>query len=297
MKQVIIKIVAFVGLFFALDWGLGLLIGYFHDTSNNINLRDANYGFLESPEDDILIFGASELSHALISSRMTEKTGLSTYNLACDACGIYYQYPLLETILDKHSPKAIILSSNQMNAENLRYLSKLYPFYRKNEHAKQMIDELRPNEFFKLALQGYVYNSQLIRVLDSKDPNLNGYVPLPAVESKRWITSIKILPPGEEYHFTEKSTSYFRKFVQKAQSAGATVYVFLPPTLENMDGNYHRKLLSHIEKSGAKSIDFSNDRNMQDNRSLFFDRTHLNDDGAQVMTDKVLQVLKQDGVY
>ena len=228
---------------------------------------------------------------------MAERTGLSTYNLACDACGIYYQYPLLETILEKHTPKVIILSSNQMNAEDLRYISKMYPFYGKNAHVKQMVDELRPREMFKLAFQGYVYNSKLIRVLDNINDNQKGYVPLPAEDSKRWLTQRKELPPGQEFPITESSTVYFEKFVKKATAVGAKVYVFLPPLLENMNRTYRQKILSNIREAGAEPLDFSDERSMIDDRSLFFDRTHLNDDGAQVMTDKVLQVLKDDGIY
>jgi len=297
MKLFIIKVLVFIGLFYAADFMAGIVIGYFYSTSKNVNLRDTNYGFSGNVQDDIVIFGASELSHALISNRITEKTGLSTYNLACDACSIYYQYPMLETILEEHVPKAIVLSSNQMNEESLRYITKLYPFYDKNKHVKRMVDTLRPKEYLKLALHGYVYNSKLIRVFDSKDDNLNGYVPLPPEEMKIDPSDIEILEDGKNYPITADTENYFRKFVQKATSKGAKVYVCVPPVLQKMNGDYRVKMTAIVEAAGAKIIDFSKDRTFLTRSALFFDITHLNDDGAKVMTDKVVEILKEDGVY
>lgn len=297
MKSVIIKLSVFVALFFAADFLMGWVVGYFYENSENINLRDANHGFLEDIEDDILIFGASELSHALISDRMTDKSGLETYNLACDACGIFYQYPLLETILEKHAPKAIIISSNQMNENDLRYVAKLYPFYRENGHVKEMVDELFPRAFFKLAIQGYVYNSKIIRVFDGINENLNGYVPLTPEESKTWLTQVDPLPQGKGSPISESTQKYFQKFVEKANAVGAKVYVCIPPILERMDDDYRNQMLSIVEDTDAKIIDLSIDQAVLEKRNLFFDRAHLNDDGAKVVTDKVLKVLKTDGVY
>lgn len=297
MKLVVIKLVLFVGLFFAADFIMGRVISHFYRISRNINLRDANHGFLADIEDDILIFGSSELSHALISNRISEETGLLTYNLACDACGIYYQIPLLETILEKHLPKVIILSSNQMNDESLGYLAKLYPFYKDNAYVRKVVDELRPLEYLKLAFQGYVYNSKLIRVFDNQLDNQNGYVPLSVEESKIKFLNIKKLPPGKKSLISSDTEGYFRTFVEKAKEKGIKIFVFVPPILEKIDEGYWSQMRSKVEASGAAVIDFSKDPELLDSSHLFYDKTHLNDDGAKVVTDRVLKVLKADGVY
>lgn len=297
MKLVLIKLVLFVGLFFAADFIMGMVIGHFYGISSNINLRDANHGFLEDIEDDILIFGSSELSHALISNRISEETGLPTYNLACDACGIHYQVPLLETVLDKHKPKIIILSSNQMDDGSLGYLAKLYPFYKDNAYVRQVIDRLRPLEYLKLVFQGYVYNSKLIRVFDNQLDNQNGYVPLSVEDSKIKFLDVKELPFAKKKPISKDSYTYFRSFVEKAAENGITVFVFVPPSLEKIDEEYWSQMRSTVDASGAAIIDFSKDPELLYNSNLFYDRTHLNDDGAKVVTDRVLAILKADGIY
>ncbi len=297
MKSVIIKVLFFMALFYAADFVAGMVIGHFYGTSKNINLRDTNYGFSGNVQDDILIFGASELSHALISNRIIEKTGLSTYNLACDACGIYYQYPMLESILEAHVPKVIVISSGQMNEEDLSYISKLYPFYDDNKYVKNIVDTLQPREHLKLELQGYVYNSKLIRVFDRSNDNSNGYVPLPPEDSKIGEVDKDRMRQGKNYLKTENQSNYFRKFVQKAKRNGIKVYVCVPPILEKIDEGYQNRMVSIVKDSGAKIIDFSKDSTLIHHGEYFFDYSHLNHHGAEVMTDKVLEILKEDGVY
>ena len=297
MKTIFLKLAIFAGLFLLADFGLGLFFEFFYTKSNNINIRDANHGFLEDVTDDILIFGASELSHALISSKIQEATDMTTYNLACDACGIYYQYPMLETVLAKHTPKIIVLSSNQMNAENLRYIAKLYPFYKKNKHVKRMVDELRPLEKIKLFFNGYIYNSKFIRMFDSTYANLSGYVPIPVEESRTWLTDVNPLPEAQVPPMSKRSVAYFQKFVQKATDAGTKVYVFIPPVLKTMNVAYRRRMMRYINDSKAYLIDFSEDKALLSERNLYFDPVHLNDLGARQVTDRFLAILKEDGVY
>ena len=297
MRRLLLKLLIFVGFFLGADWALGALVGHFYVQSKNVNISDVNRGFLEDAKDDILIFGASELSHALISTKIEEETGLSTYNLACDACGIYYQYPLLQTLLDKHTPKAIIMSSGMMREEDFNYLSRLYPFYHKNDYVREMVDRLDSRERFKLTLQGYVYNSKIIRILDSKDDNLRGYVPLPPELSKIKDLEITSLRLGKNYVVQENTRTYFLKFVQKALSKGVKVYICSPPMLENVHPEYHRRVVEVVEDSGVTLIDFSKDTEIIGNPDLFFDFTHLNHHGAEVATEKVLGILKKDGIY
>ena len=52
-----------------------------------------------------------------------------------------------------------------------------------------------------------------------------------------------------------------------------------------------------MESTEAKLIDLNKDPTLIHHGECFYDRTHLNDDGAKAMTDRVLEVLKADGVY
>lgn len=291
------KLLLFFLLLFASDFLLGLVVSNYHLKSNNINLQNANYGFLDKVSDDILFFGASEVSHSFITNRVTNKTGLSSYNLASDGCGLYYQYPLLETILDKHTPKVILISAYQLAQDDADYITRMYPYYKNNKYVKQIIDHLHPREFIKLAFKGYVYNSQIIRIFDGRNNNEKGYVPLTPRINKQKNISTRSLPQGNNYPIADNTKSYFTKFIERAAESGATVYVYVPPILEKIDKEYLDTITSLIKNSGARLIDFSNDEDLLNRRGLFNDRIHLNHEGAKILTDKFIQILKNDSIY
>nr|WP_321228678.1 hypothetical protein [uncultured Psychroserpens sp.] len=297
MKIFIGKLLVFLVLLFAADYLLGSIIGDFHLETKNINLQNTNYGFVNYNNDDILFFGASEVSHSFISNKVTKETGLSSYNLASDGCGIYYQYPLLETVLEKHTPKVILISAYQLTQEGSEYLTRMYPYYNNNEYVKEVVDELHPREAVKLALQGYVYNSQIIRIFDGRSGNSNGYVPLPSISELTENHKSINLPEGEVYEISDDTKFYFVKFLERAVSSGATVYVYVPPILEKVNQPYLNAVKSIANDTGAKLIDFSTDYSLLNRKELFNDKIHLNHEGAEVLMDKFIEVLKKDGVY
>lgn len=297
MKVFAGKLLLFFVLLFASDYLLGLVVNNYHLKSENINLQNANYGFLGPINEDVLFFGASEVSHSFVSNRVTKQTGLSSYNLASDGCGIYYQYPLLETILDKHKPKVILISAYQLTQDNSDYITRMYPYYNNNKYVKNTVDHIHSREFAKLTLQGYVYNSQIIRIFDGRNNNEKGYVPLPPKINKPKNLKKLELQPGDNYPISEETKTYFVKFVEKAVENGVTVYVYMPPILEKINKDYLNKVKSLTESTGAKLIDFSKDQSLLNRRELFNDRIHLNHEGAEILTDKFIEVLKKDGIY
>lgn len=297
MKLLFGKLLLFVLLLFSADLITGIIIGGFHLKSNNVNLKNANYGFLNYENNDIVFFGASEVSHSFISNKVTEDSGLSSYNLASDGCGIYYQYPLLETILEKHRPKVVLISAHQLTHAGTDYLSRLYPYYKNNEHVKKVVDDLHPREWIKLAFQGYVYNSQFIRIFDGRNDNAKGYVPLTPRTDIIEKQNLFVLPEGKVYDIADDSRIYFAKFLEKAVSSGATVYVYVPPVLEKINDSYLNTVKAITKNAGAKIMDFSTDYSLLDRKELFNDRIHLNHDGAVILTDKFLEILKQDNVF
>src|SRR5690606_28888186 len=278
MKTFIGKLFVFVILFFSADFLLGNIIGNFHQKTKNAELQNANYGFVNYNNDDILFFGASEVSHSFISNKIIEKTGLSSYNLATDGCGMYYQYPLLETILEKHTPKVILISASELTQNGSEYITRMYPYYKNNKYVKHMVDELHPREHLKLALHGYVYNSQIIRIFDGRFDNLKGYVPHKTIND-----NIK--------------NQNFMKFLEKVVSSGAVVYVYVPPVLEKINTSYLNTIKELTKNAGATLIDFSTDYYLLHHKELFNDNIHLNYNGAELLMDKFLKILKEDHVY
>ena len=105
------------------------------------------------------------------------------------------------------------------------------------------------------------------------------------------------LPKGRVYKISNDTKSYFVKFLERAVSSGATVYVCVPPVLEKINKEYLNTITSLTKNTGAKLIDFSNDESLLDRRELFNDRIHLNHEGAKILTDKFIKIIKNDSIY
>ena len=297
MKVFAIKMLFFIVLFFAADLISGRIIGYLHLNTKNINLKNSNYGFPESYKDDVVFFGDSTVSHSFIPEKIIVETGLSSYNFASDGCGIYYQYPLLETILDKHTPKVILISSHQLIESGSDYLSRIYPYYRTNKYVRKIVNKIHPKASIKLLFNGYIYNSKIIRILDSRNDNSLGYVALsPRLNIDTSQVDLK-LPQGNNHEISKEVESYFIEFIKKSTSSGSKVYVYIPPALEKINSFYLKKIKNITKNTKAKLIDFSSDNSFLNHKELFNDKIHLNHNGAKVMTDKFMKILKDDLVY
>ena len=297
MKVFAIKMLFFIVLFFAADLISGRIIGYLHLNTKNINLKNSNYGFTESYKDDVVFFGDSTVSHSFIPEKIIVETGLSSYNFASDGCGIYYQYPLLETILDKHTPKVILISSHQLIESGSDYLSRIYPYYRTNKYVRKIVNKIHPKASIKLLFNGYIYNSKIIRILDSRNDNSLGYVALsPRLNIDTSQVDLK-LPQGNNHEISKEVESYFIEFIKKSTSSGSKVYVYIPPALEKINSFYLKKIKNITKNTKAKLIDFSSDNSFLNHKELFNDKIHLNHNGAKVMTDKFMKILKDDLVY
>ena len=105
-------------------------------------------------------------------------------------------------------------------------------------YVKQIVDDLHPKEFTKLVFQGYIYNSQIIRIFDDRGNNTNGYVPLPPRRTKINKNKSIELPQGDNYPIAEQTKNYFIKFVKTAVESGAKVYVYMPPILEKINEEF-----------------------------------------------------------
>jgi len=96
---------------------------------------------------------------------------------------------------------------------------------------------------------------------------------------------------------SDETIEYFNKFIDRATSSGAIVYVYVPPVLEEIKQTYLNKIISLTKDTDARLIDFSRDTTLLNHRKLFNDKIHLNHEGAKIMINKFVEILKKDKVY
>ena len=90
--------------------------------------------------------------------------------------------------------------------------------------------------------------------------------------------------------------SYFIKFLEKSVSTGAEVYVYVPVAREIFNDSWLKNVKLITNDAGAKLIDFSSDYSLIDNTEVWKDNVHLYDEGAVILTDKIINILIKDSI-
>lgn len=290
MKFFFIKLIFFLSFFVILDLSIGFILNKMYLTVKSSKSYKSNYGFTNCNED-IVLLGASEVSHHLISNKITEKTNLSCFNFGMDGCGIFYQYPLFQSILKTKKPKILVLSFSQIfERKDREYLSELYPYYKNNEYVKQIIDSINPKESIKLNSYLYTFNSKLLEIIKghlTKSETSNGYWPLYGSTS-----GLKLIDcPASLY--SNETLYYFEQLLKTANLNGVSVYIFFAPRFEKFDNKKNKKIIDSLHKKYKfRFLDYTNDTDFILHPELFKDRGHLNDLGANILTDKLINELK-----
>ncbi len=267
----------------------GLKKAFYKVKSGSIYI--SNYAFNKC-KDDILFFGASEVTHHFNSNAIADSTGLSCYNLGMDGYGINYQFPLLQTILKRHTPKIIIISTSQLSGKKIES-SELYPYYSVSSNVKKVVDTFDVYDKYKLLIKSYAYNSMIAGIVEgmlSNESSLHGYIPL---QGKSRVLTLNAAPEG--LLATPKSIFYFDNFLKSAKASGALVYVIASPRYQINNKKEDSVLISAIcQKNAVKFLDYLSDTSFINHPELFKDNPHLNYKGAAVLTNKVIAVISKD---
>lgn len=294
MWKFIKKFSILVLLIFISDFFIGKITQHFYFKVKSGDVYDVNYG-IKSCDEDILILGASEVARSIVSNQLTDSLGLSCYNFGRDGNNIYNQYFLLENILNRYQPKLIIISTTVLE-ESDKTINNFLPYIGDNNFAKSIVKDIDLTEYYKSFCRSYCYNSSVIKIaqgnLSRVSNNLNGYKPLYERNNK----SNHLDYPEKPYKMglSERTLSYYRKFLNLCNSKGVKVVVLSTPKYaKNFDKVEEQQINNLIKDYNCTYLDFSKDSTIYTNSSIFKDVTHLNNDGAVFFTGILASQIKK----
>ena len=295
-----VKLLFFIFLFFVIDFFAGSLLKYYYYTQDSGALYHTTYA-IEKSSEDLLIFGTSKANHSYNPELFQNRLGYSTYNVGRDGGSIFYDYALLKSILKRYSPKIIILDvSWEFEAKQEAYdrLSMLLPYYKLHPEIRPIVEYKSDYEKFKLLSSVYPYNSMLFKILAGnaefnklRNKDLKGYVPL----SKTWNEKI-ITHEIPDYMIDSNKVNFFNSFIQDCRQANVKLYVVVSPDfmkLTQVEKSNHlaREITT---KNRIDFIDYSCDTVFLNNAKYFADPTHLNENGATLFTNLLIDKLEKD---
>ena len=255
---------------------------------------------------DVVIMGSSYATSNYVTSILEKKINLSCYNYGVKGQKIIFQNALIKMIVNRHKPKLIILdiSYNWLvySPEAYERLSVLHPYYWDFRQELEPIFSIKSKyNNIKLLPIAFQMNSTIIHSLYyyfKPQNDYKGYLP---IHKKNSLKSNKNIITND-FSIDENFINMLNEFISCAKENNIDLIFTVSPHLpykysENV--NKSRDLmLSIIDSNNIKLIDFSNNKYLVNDQSLFYDTTHLNHNGAiifsEILADSVYSLINDN---
>jgi len=293
IKLFLLRLLAFFIIVFLFDYSIGSLLRHFYFKQESGLQYRTTYA-IEKTNADILIFGSSRANHHYRPDVFENRMKLSFYNAGRDGNFMFYHLAVLKGVLNRYSPKIVILdfvaeefAQNQYSYDRL---SSLLPYYKSHPEMRPIINLKSKYEKIKLVSQIYPYNSLMLTIAvgnsgvnKKRKSDIQGYVPI----TKVWNGPIQVDNISSYYQIDSIKVKAYEAFIQDCVQANVALYIVCSPYYIKSDQvDYSIVLGQNIAESyGIKFIDYSKDTIFTNNSALFADIGHLNDNGAEVFSN------------
>ena len=281
-----------------LDLSIGKILKHYYFTSKTGVNFETRYS-MDSTKAAIIILGSSRASHHYIPQLIQDSIGMTCYNTGRDGNYLFYSYSIFKSIINRYKPKIIILDINpdEFNFNQKYYdgLSTLLPFYKTKPELQRIINLKSSFERIKLQSSIYPFNSTLLELFKA---NLNanseaikaleGYIPLYGSSIDKSKIS-KVENKGVSAKIDTNKIIVLTDLVKECNKLGVRLLVFNSPRYSNAINVKAEKYIADIIKSNhADFINYGNDNYFLNNPNLFKDAAHLNNEGAIIFTNLVI---------
>lgn len=282
-----------------LDFCFGLVMNIVMAGISGQGATGKTYYALNDVDTDIVVVGSSRAAHHYVSSMIIDSMNLSTYNVGRDGCFFSYNCCVINSILDRYTPRLIIWENNfnSLSDAVVDPMDALHPYYLKNKWVTKCINEdyglMQKVQLFSCF---YQYNSLVHRILfrfaKRERGDKSGYE---ALEPRVPKNTLKL----EENLKMDLSISEFKfnrieEVFMRAKNENVKIVMVESPVYEIIRFSSKSKveLLRLCDKYNVHVIDNSQLYCFLSDPNLFNDKTHLNDNGAKLYTELFINQLR-----
>ena len=287
------KLCLFVFILFIIDFGVGNIFKVIYLKQKSGWDYRTKYA-IEDTKADILIFGSSRAQQQYNPVYFEDRLKASCYNVGRDGQVILYQYPVLQAILKRYTPKAIILEcDNRMfidRKDAYERLSCLLPFYEKHPEIRAALQLKNSNEQIKLLSHMYPYNSTFFRIVQGvfkkEDEDIKGYVPLKGALSEE----IRQVDLDKSYKIDTNRIAFYKSFIALCTKAGVKLVITASPYFSKELGNDTSLTIAKkiANENNIPFYDLSKGHLLLSKSNLFDDTAHVNQIGAKILSNIVI---------
>ena len=254
---------------------------------------------IDSTNSEILIFGSSRACHSYIPEIIENRLHYTCYNAGRDGNFVLYNYALFKSITKRYSPRIIFFDIRPYDIEYMPYeydrLSVLLPYYDSHPEIRDIINLRGPFEKLKHVSSVYPYNSLALQILrgnlsvsKSGEPDYKGYIPLHKVLDNQELKSWNIIDCNAD----PNKLSALKDMISLCREKNIRlIFVYSPIWVRMEDSKCNNIIPSLCAAEGIEYIDISNDPAFMKNPQYFEDLTHVNDEGAKIFTNMLINRL------
>ncbi len=287
------------------DIAVGKVMNWMLPQISNQGDTGKTYYSLNEVHTPIVIVGSSRASHHYVTQMIEDSLGMPAYNVARDGCYFSYNCCVVNSILDRYTPKLIIWENRTEylfdGVEDP--LENLYPYYVRNPWVTSTIREELPwTEYSRLNSNIYQYNSVVHRIFmrycgrnSFVDGTEKGFLPLQPKKPKKALE----LRQGEQKYaeLSKTKVERFKEVLSRASAKGVKVVVVDSPMYRLCDVNNKSavEMRKICKMYGVLFLNNSQLPEFLEHKEFFNDLTHMNTIGAAIYTEEFINQIRGFG--
>lgn len=289
MKKIITTIIALLVMYFIADRIGGMAIRWaYNHSATDAKLKT----IVEKTEVEIVLMGSSKTEDHFVPQVFEDSLGMSTYNCGLVGCmNIFYQYALLNLVLERYTPKIVLLEiGNKSGIDRPQRLAALAPYLGLSAQADSVFRDFEQYNEYVLS-HCYRYNLNFVNTIGwvgkqiIDDPN-KGFVRQTVANYA--LKKDKFL----DIEACEKALYYFKKYIERCKECGVFLVVYAPPYFADSDKDLYASYMSIMEGYNIPFWDYQTSSFYHGNPEYWHDELHMSGKGADVFSSKIAHDLK-----
>ena len=283
----------------ALDFLLGTFLDALYFSEKSRKNDRLIHSVLETDEE-VLIFGSSRAIHHYNPAIIEDSLRMSCYNVGSGGQNIYYHLALLESALERYTPKVAFLElmfidfEETSAAHKTEKLGVFLPFVNRSVAAKKAVLLRGESEKLKLLTSTYPFNSIFYRLYRNTfwplHVDVKGFIPIQRMWNKRLANK-----DVETAKTDINKLKALYRFVEICLKNKIELYIFISPHFANFNGlSKYSQISENLKKLyDIEVISFESDSIFLHNPQYFADPFHLNENGADAFTKLISGIIKK----
>lgn len=302
-KSLALRVVVFVAAFLVVDCLAGFAFRYLDNHAGDIFARE-NY-IRREMNADVIVMGSSKAVYQYVPDILSDSLGMSVYNCGQRGNGIIYEYGRLATIYNRYVPKVIIVDVIKGYDLDVNDNSRYLDFLKKDYGTNAVVDSLflKVDEWnkYKMLINSYRYNSTICDLLintvskNRQRFQSDGYSRLKGSNISKDKIVKSVQKSTDQKGLDPLKIDCLERLAKEKKPDCTLVYV-ISPTYSVIDKNDYAVIRDICEMNNIPILEYENDKRFVGKSHLFYDRSHLNDDGAryytQLLASDVKRILK-----